>query len=169
LLNRFKAENPDIDLDLNIVAWPGYTQLTAQIAAGDPPDLVTMHQSMISDYQGRGLLEPVDDELRMAGLPPETFTAAGRRGVTKAGHFYGMPWDTIGGLFHVNTKLMAQAGLMKDGKPIFPHSPEELLAQARQFRQRTGKPYLVQSEVNDAASDVRNLYTYMLAQNAVIF
>lgn len=169
LINRFKAENPDIDLDLNIVAWPGYTQLTAQIAAGDPPDLVTMHQSMISDYQGRGLLDPVDDELRMAGLAPETFTAAGRRGVTKAGHFYAMPWDTIGGLFHVNTKLMAQAGLMKDGKPILPNSPEELIAEAHQFRARTGKPYLVQSEVADAASDVRNLYTYLLAQNAVIF
>jgi multiple sugar transport system substrate-binding protein len=169
LLNRFRAENPDIDLDLNIVAWPGYTQLTSQIAAGDPPDLVTMHQSMISDYQGRGLLEPVDDALRQAGLPPETFTAAGRRGVTKAGHFYGMPWDTIGGLFHVNMRLMAQAGLVKDGRPILPTSPDELLAQARQFRARTGKPYLVQSEVNDPASDVRNLYTYLLAQNAVIF
>jgi multiple sugar transport system substrate-binding protein len=169
LLNRFKAENPDIDLDLNIVAWPGYTQLTSQIAAGDPPDLVTMHQSMISDYQGRGLLEPVDEALRQAGLPPETFTAAGRRGVTKAGHFYAMPWDTIGGLFHVNMRLMAQAGLVKDGRPILPHSPDELLAQARQFRARTGKPYLVQSEVNDPASDVRNLYSYLLAQNVVFF
>ncbi|HEX5182199.1 MAG TPA: extracellular solute-binding protein [Allosphingosinicella sp.] len=169
LLNRFQAENPDIDLDVNIVAWPGYPQLTAQIAAGDPPDLVTMHQSVISDYQGRGLLEPVDETLRQAGLAEDSFTAAGRRGVTKAGHFYAMPWDTIGGLFHVNTRLMAEAGLMKDGKPIFPHSPEELLAQARQFRARTGKPYFVQSEVNDPASDVRNLYTYLLAQNASIF
>ena len=169
LLNRFKAENPDIDLDLNIVAWPGYTQLTAQIAAGDPPDLVTMHQSVISDYEGRGLLEPMDGILRQAGLPPETFTAAGRRGVTKKGHFYAMPWDTIGGLFHVNTALMAKAGLMKNGRPVWPNSPDELLGQARQFRERTGKPYFVQSEVNDAASDVRNLYTYMLAQNAIIF
>ncbi|MEA3002565.1 MAG: multiple sugar transport system substrate-binding protein [Sphingomonadales bacterium] len=169
LLNRFQAENPDIRLDLNIVAWPGYAQLTAQIAAGDPPDLVTMHQSMISDYQGRGLLEPVDALLDEAGLPPGTFTAAGRRGVTKAGHFYAMPWDTIGGLFHVNTKLMAQAGLMKSGRPVFPTNPDELLALARQFKARTGKPYFVQSEVNDPASDVHNLYSYLLAQDAIIF
>jgi multiple sugar transport system substrate-binding protein len=169
LLNRFRAENPDIRLDVNIVAWPGYPQLTAQIAAGDPPDLVTMHQSVISDYQGRGLLEPMDAMLRRAGLPPETFTAAGRRGVTKAGHFYAMPWDTIGGLFHVNLKLMAQAGLMKDGHPVFPTNPDELLAQARQFKARTGKPYFVQSEVNDPASDVRNLYSYLLAQGSIFF
>lgn len=169
LIDRFEAENPDIRVDVNIVAWPGYAQLTAQVAAGDPPDLVTMHQSMISDYQGRGLLEPVDATLRRAGLAPADFTPAGLRGVAKAGGLYGLPWDTIGGLFHVNTALMAQAGLMRGGRPILPNSPDELLAQARQFKARTGKPYLVQSEVNDNATFVRNFYTYMLAQGVNMF
>ena len=50
LINRFSAENPDLNVRVNIVAWPGYPQLTAQVAAGDPPDLVTMHQGVISDY-----------------------------------------------------------------------------------------------------------------------
>ena len=93
----------------------------------------------------------------------------GGRGVLKAGHLYGMPWDTIGGLFHINTALMAQAGLMRDGEPVLPRSPDELLAQARQFRARTGKPYLIQAQVNDPATHVRNLYTYLMAQDAVIF
>ena len=39
MINRFNAENPDIQLDVNVVAWPGYPQLTAQVAARDPPDL----------------------------------------------------------------------------------------------------------------------------------
>jgi multiple sugar transport system substrate-binding protein len=169
LINRFQAENPDVEVSVNVVAWPGYPQLTAQIAAGDPPDLVTMHQSVISDYQGRGLLEPMDAILRQAGITPDQFTAAGRRGVTKAGQLFAMPWDTIGGLFHVDMRLMAQAGLVRDGRPILPRSPEELLAQARHFRAVTGKPYLIQSEVNDPASHVRNLYTYLLAQDAIIF
>jgi multiple sugar transport system substrate-binding protein len=143
LINRFEAENPDIAVDVNVVAWPGYPQLTAQIAARDPPDLVTMHQSVISDYQGRGLLEPMDAILRQAGIGPAQFTAAGRRGVTKAGRIFAMPWDTIGGLFHVNMRLMAQAGLVRDGRPVLPRSPEELLDQARRFRAATGKPYLI--------------------------
>ena len=50
LINRFNAENPDIHVDVNVVAWPGYPQLTAQMAARDPPDLVTMHEGVISDY-----------------------------------------------------------------------------------------------------------------------
>jgi multiple sugar transport system substrate-binding protein len=169
IINKFEAENPDINLRVNVVAWPGYPQLSAQIAAGDPPDLVTMHQSVISDYQGRDLLEPMDDLLREAGIGPETFTAAGRQGVVKGGRTYGLPWDTIGRLFHVNTRLMEQAGLMRDGRPVLPRSPEELLDHARRFRQATGKPYLIQSLVNAADTHVGMLYTYLLAQDAIIF
>jgi multiple sugar transport system substrate-binding protein len=169
LFNRFRARNRDVKVDVNVVAWPGYAQLTAQIAAGDPPDLVTMHQGVMSDYASRGLLEPMEPILAQAGIRPEEFTAAARRGVTKNGRIYGLPWDTVGGLFHINTKLFEQAGLMRGGKPILPRSAEELLAHARRFKQATGKPYLIQSQVNDPATHVRNFYTYMLAQNAVMF
>src|SRR3546814_10048506 len=47
-------------------------------------------------------------------------------------------------LWHVNTNLFRKAGLMRNGQPILPRSPEELLAQAEQFERRTGKTYLVQ-------------------------
>ena len=169
LINRFQAENPDLRLKINVVAWPGYPQLSAQIAAGDPPDLVTMHQSVISDYQGRGLLESMDGLLRQAGIRAEDFTTAGRQGVAKGGSIYGLPWDTIGRLFHVNTRLMAQAGLMRGGWPVLPRSPEELIEHARRFREATGKPYLIQSLVNAPDTHVGMLYTYLLAQDAAIF
>jgi multiple sugar transport system substrate-binding protein len=169
LINRFNAENPDIRVDTNVVAWPGYAQLAAQMAAGDPPDLVTMHQGVMSDYRSRGLLEHMEPVLREAGISPDSFTAAGRRGVTKGDGIYGLPWDTIGGLFHVNTRLFAAAGLMRDGQPVMPRSAEELLAQARVFRERTGKPYFIQSQVADPATHVRNFYTYLLAQDSAIF
>jgi multiple sugar transport system substrate-binding protein len=169
MINRFAAGNPDLEVDVNVVGWPGYAQLAAQMAAGDPPDLVTMHQSVISDYQSRGLLEPMDSILREAGVRPEDFTAAARRGVTKNGAIYGLPWDTVGGLYHVNTALFAKAGLLRGGKPVLPQSADELLAQARRFKAATGKPYLVQSQVNDPATHVRNFYTYLLAQGALDF
>lgn len=169
MINRFQAENPDIRVKVNVVAWPGYPQLAAQIAAGDPPDLVTMHQSVISDYQGRGLLEPMDGILRQAGVDASQFTAAARAGVLKDGRLFGMPQDTIGRLFHINTRLMAEAGLMRDGRPVLPTSPDELLRHARQFKQATGKPYLIQAHVNAPDFHVALLYTYLLAQDAEIF
>jgi len=169
LVNRFNAENPDIHIDVNVVAWPGYPQLTAQVAARDPPDLVTMHEGVISDYALKGLLEPVDDYLKMAGINQADFTDASHEGVTINGHPYALPWDTHGGLFHVNTALFARAGLMRGGRPVLPNTPDELIAQAKQFEQRTGKPYLIQSNVGDPAFAARNLYTYMMAQGAVLF
>ncbi len=169
LINRFQAENPDIHVKVNVVAWPGYAQLAAQIAAGDPPDLVTMHQSVIADYSGRGLIEPVWPLLAEAGIDPAGFTPAARAGVEKQGRLYGMPWDTIGRLWHINTALMEQAGLMRGGKPVLPNSPDELLAHARQFKARTGKPYLIQAQVSAPDFHVALLYTYLLAQGAEIF
>ena len=169
LINRFSAENPDLYVVVNIVAWPGYPQLTAQMAAGDPPDVVTMHQGVISDYSARNLLQPMEPILAQAAIDPASFTAAARRGVTKDGKIYGLPWDTIGGLFHINTALFAKAGLMRGDQPVLPRSPDELFAHARQFRNATGKPYLIQAQVNDPATHVRNLYTYLLAQEAAFF
>jgi|1186.fasta_scaffold51412_2 multiple sugar transport system substrate-binding protein len=169
MINRFNAENPDVHIDVNVVAWPGYPQLTAQMAARDPPDLVTMHEGVISDYAAKGLVEAIDPYLRAAGISPDSFTPAARQGVTIGGHIYGLPWDTHGGLFHVNTALFAKAGLMRGNEPILPNTGDELIAQARQFEQRTGKPYLIQSNVGDTAFAARNLYTYMMAQGAVLF
>ena len=169
LINRFNAENPDVHVDVNVVAWPGYPQLTAQVAARDPPDLVTMHEGVISDYALKGLLEPVDDYLKAGGIDTADFTDAARAGVTINGRAYGLPWDTHGGLFHVNTALFAKAGLMRSGKPLLPNTADELIAQAKQFEARTGNPYLIQSNVGDPAFAARNLYTYMMAQGAVLF
>lgn len=169
MLNKFVADNPDINVKINVVAWPGYPQLAAQIAAGDPPDLVTMHQSVISDYQVRGLLSPMDHLLAEAKIDTRSLTPAGQRGAIKNGHFYALPWDTIGRLWHINTSLMAKAGLMSGGKPVLPNSPAELLAHARKFKAATGKPYLIQAQVSAPDYLVANLYTYLLAQDAVIF
>jgi multiple sugar transport system substrate-binding protein len=128
-----------------------------------------MHEGVIGDYATKGLVEPVDDYLRVAGISPDSFTDAARLGVTSGGYIYALPWDTHGGLFHVNTALFAKAGLMRGGKPVLPNSADELIAQARQFQKRTGKPYLIQSNVGDPAYAARNLWTYMMANGAVLF
>src|SRR5262249_7152378 len=96
-------------------------------------------------------------------------TSAGLNGVTKAGHLYGMPIDTWAPLWHINLNYFRRAGLVKDGKPVLPHTPEELIEQARQFKAAVGKPYFVQSTVNEQATFARNLYTFLMQQNAVIF
>jgi len=169
LVNKFNAENPDIHVKVNVVFWPGYDQLSAELAAGDPPDLVTMHESVISDYQIRHLILPLDAGLHSVGIGPAQFTPAARAGVTRAGRIYAMPFDNWAPLWHINMNLFRAAGLVQGGKPVLPHSPDELLAQARQFTRATGKPYLIQSMVNEPAAYARNLFTFLMQQNSNFF
>jgi multiple sugar transport system substrate-binding protein len=169
LINRFNAQNPDVHVKVNIVYWPGYDQLSAELAAGGPPDVVTLHQSVISDYSQRHLIIALDDVLRSAGVEPTTFTQAAREGVTRNGHIYALPFDTWAPLWHINMNLFRAAGLVRNGRPLLPHSPEELLAQARQFKQATGKPYLIQSLVNEPAAYARNLFTLLMQQCSSFF
>lgn len=169
IVNRFEAENPDIEVVENIVFWPGYDQLTAQLAANDAPDLVTMHGSVIADYQARGLLDPLQDDLASVGIAPAQFTEAARRAVTIGGTIWGLPIDSWAPLWQVNMNLFRQAGLVRDGAPILPHSPEELFAQAEQFRQRTGRPYFVQGTANEYAGFTRNFYTFVMQQGGRLF
>jgi multiple sugar transport system substrate-binding protein len=170
LINRFNARNPDLHVKVNIVYWPGYDQLSAALAAGDPPDLVTMHESVISDYSQRKLIIPLDEALHEAGIDPAGFTPAAREGVIRGGRVYALPFDNWAPLWHLNLNLFRQAGLVgSDGLPRLPHSPQELLEQARQFKQATGKPYLIQSMVNDPYAYARNLFTFLMQQKSDFF
>ncbi len=170
LVNKFEADNPGIDVNVTTVEWPGYDQLNAQLASGAAPDVVSMHYSVISDYQSRGLLEPLDGLLAGQGIDPAAFTDAGRGGVTKDGQMFGLPFDNWTMLFHVNTNLMAQAGLMNaDGTPMLPNSIDDLFAMGAKFKEATGKPYLVQILANETAAYARVLYTLLQQQNSDFF
>lgn len=170
MINKFAADNPDIKINVTTVEWPGYDQLTAQFASGDAPDIVTIHESVLSDYQSKDLLVPLDDMLKTVGVTPDKFTDAAKEGVTKNGKIYGLPIDNWTMLYHINMDLFKTAGLVNaDGTPILPKSPEELLAQAEQFKQKTGKPYFVQNLANETALYARNLYTYLFQQNSDFF
>ena len=170
LINAFEAENPDVRVRVNIAPWPGYDQLSARLAAGDPPDLVTMHVSSIPDYQARGLLAPLGEGLAQVGVDRAMFTPTALNGVSRDGEIYGLPIDIWAPLWHINMNLFRQAGLVRaDGSPILPTSAEELLDQARRFTEATGKPYLVQSMANERAAYTRNLYTLLMQQNVAFF
>jgi multiple sugar transport system substrate-binding protein len=169
LINEFNADNPDVHVNVNIVYWPGYDQLSAELAAGNPPDLVTLHQSVLSDYSQRHLIMPLDEVLHCVGIDPSTFTAAARAGVTREGHIYALPFDTWAPLWHINMNLFRAAGLVRDGKPLLPHSADELIQQARQFTRATGKPYLVQSLMREPSAYARNLFTLLMQQNSPFF
>ncbi|TCT42811.1 ABC transporter substrate-binding protein [Martelella mediterranea] len=170
LVNKFEEENPDITVNVTTVEWPGYDQLTAQFAAGDPPDVVTIHQSVLGDYVSKNLLMPLNELLEQQGISPESFTKASLTGVTRDGEIYGLPIDNWSQLWHINLALFDEAGLVnEDGTPVLPTSAEELLAQAEQFQEATGKPYFTMPLANETALYTRDFYTYLQQQDADFF
>lgn len=171
LVNEFNATHPDIVVKTQIGEWgPYYDQLTARLVSKDIPTIAVMHESALGDYVRRKLVLPLDEDFARVGIPVDDFTAHARRGTSFNGQTYALPLDTWAWLWHINTGLMRQAGLAgADGQPTLPRSPEELLAQARQFKQRTGKPYFAWAVANETAANDRTFLTLVAQQNARLF
>jgi multiple sugar transport system substrate-binding protein len=174
LVNRFNATNTEnITVRPQIIEWgPYYQQLTARIAARDIPTIAVMHTSQIGDFIRARVVEPIDADLRTAGIDTADFTPHARNGVTYDGRVYALPWDTHSWLWHINLGMFRRAGLLDaQGQPILPRNMEELLAQAQRIREATGKPYFVMASLTggDAANASRGFYSMLYQQNGTLF
>jgi len=88
--------------------------------------------------------------------------------VSYNGGIYGVPMDFHANLWHVNMDLMAKAGLVADGKPVFPSSPAEMLEHAKKVKEATGKDYLA-ADFAQYPIGVRLTLALMWQQGANIF
>jgi len=60
----FEAENPDIDINVEVVPWDTLLQrLTTDIAGGVAPDLSIIGTRWLLDFAEQGIAEPMDDYL----------------------------------------------------------------------------------------------------------
>jgi multiple sugar transport system substrate-binding protein len=172
LVNNFNATNKDgIVVKPQIVEWgPYYDQLTARIVARDVPTIAVMHESSLGDFVSRKLVEPLDDGFKQAGVDTGEFTEHARKGTVLEGKTYALPFDTWSWLWHINTNLMKKAGLTKaDGSPVLPSTPDELLAQARKFKQATGKPYFSWTTANSTSPNMRSFLSMFYQQGGELF
>lgn len=171
LINKFNAENKDgIVVKPQVVEWNGYyDQMSARIVARDVPAIAVMHTAVLGDFVRRRLVEPLDADFNAVGIDTADFTPSARA-VLYDGKPYALPWDTAAMLWHVNVGLMRQAGLVDgSGKARVPSSAEELLAMAREFRERTGKPLLVLATSPDKASNARVFHSLLYQQDGNLF
>ncbi|MFG6465150.1 extracellular solute-binding protein [Pelomonas baiyunensis] len=167
LTNRFNAQQAGrIHVQTQVVEHAAYyQQLGARIVGGDLPTIAIMHSSVLGDFAKRGLLQPLD-----AVLDPAGFTPHARRGVVLGGHVLALPYDSHAVLWHINLGLMKQAGLLDaQGHARQPGSPQELLAQARAFKQATGKPYFLWLTLNDPSFFARSVLGLVNQQGGRLF
>ncbi|WP_394790772.1 extracellular solute-binding protein [Rhodoferax sp.] len=171
LVNEFNATNKQgIVVKPQIAEWaPYYDQLSARIVAKDVPTITVMHESVLGDYVSRKLVEPLDEGFKSVGISTDQFSEQAQKGTVIGGKVYALPFDTWSWLWHINGNLLKKAGLTKpDGSVVLPQSADEFLAQARKFKEATGKAY-IGWPASDAAANFRNLVTLVAQQNGNLF
>jgi multiple sugar transport system substrate-binding protein len=169
IINAADAELEGISINTLPTDWGNYyDQVKAAYAGGTPPDVHVMHRHRVPEFAGLGAIAEISGELEAAGIDASDWSPAALDAVSFNGGIYGVPMDFHANLWHVNMDLMAEAGLVEDGKPILPTSPEELLAQAQQFKNATGQDYLA-ADFAQFPIGVRVVLALMWQQDANIF
>jgi multiple sugar transport system substrate-binding protein len=102
IVDRFEEQYPNIKVKREFGGWPEYWEkLTTQIAGGNAPDVVSMHQFYVADYARRNALlelsEYVKEDTIRQGNFPESVVNSGKvddklymiaQGVTMSGLVY---------------------------------------------------------------------------------
>lgn len=145
-----------------------YDQIKAAYAGGTPPDVHVMHRHRIPEFAGLGAVANLSDDLSAAGIDTGDWAPAALDAVSFKGGVYGVPMDFHANLWHVNMDLMQAAGLVADGKPVLPSSPQELLEHAKKVREATGQDYLA-ADFAQFPIGVRLTLALMWQQDANIF
>ena len=169
IINAADAELDGISINTLPTDWGNYyDQVKAAYAGGTPPDVHVMHRHRIPEFAGLGALAEISGDLEAAGIDPGDWSPAALDAVSFNGGIYGVPMDFHANLWHVNMDVMEEAGLVENGAPVLPSSPEELLAHAQQVKDATGKDYLA-ADFAQFPIGVRLVLALMWQQNANIF
>jgi multiple sugar transport system substrate-binding protein len=169
IINAFSAADNGVTVETLPTDWGNYyDQIKAAYAGGTAPNVHVMHKSHLAEFASLGALADITDDLAGAGIDVNDWVEKAKEGVTYDGRIYGVPMDIHANLWHVNMDILDKAGLVKDGKPVLPTNPEELLAQAKQVKEKTGKEYLA-ADFSQFPIGVRLVLSLMWQQGANIF
>ncbi len=169
IINAADAELDGISINTLPTDWGNYyDQIKAAYAGGTPPDVHVMHRHRVPEFAGLGAIAEISGDLEAAGIDPNDWTENALAAVSYNGGIYGVPMDFHANLWHVNMDIMEEAGLVEDGVPVLPSSPEELLEHAQRVKDATGKDYLA-ADFAQFPIGVRLVLALMWQQDANIF
>lgn len=129
LAQRFEKQNPDIDIQVEVLPWAGRdAKLTAALLGGQGPDVTYLIPDQIPQYVNLGVLEPLDDVLTPA--EKEDYWPLALKSVTYQGKLYVAPILQSAVPIAYNKKLFKAAGVSKP-----PTTWQELLDIAPKFKE----------------------------------
>jgi multiple sugar transport system substrate-binding protein len=133
LIGRFEAANPDIDVNLDVVAWPEIGQkVKTLIASGQSPDIVNNDE--FAGEAADGLLYPANKIVSPKTL--RDIIPAFRENSKYDGVEYAVPDLASARAFFYNKKILKRAGVKKP-----PATWTELRAAAEKIKAKYPKVY----------------------------
>ena len=112
IIAAFESENPDIQVDLQVVPWGDYwPKLQTSLSAGTAWDVFWINAPYFPVYQSYGVVSDLSDEYRRAGVELDQFPKALLEMYQVDGRPYTLPWffDTV--VFYYNKARFDEAGL----------------------------------------------------------
>ncbi|AYJ47846.1 ABC transporter substrate-binding protein [Rhodococcus sp. P1Y] len=118
LINRFKAENPDLTVNL-VDGGKNYEEVSqkfnAALSGNDVPDVVLLSDVWWFNYALTGAIEPLDDHFEAAGVDPDDYVDSLLADYNWNGKHWALPYSRSTPLFYYNKAVWAQAGLPDRG------------------------------------------------------
>jgi ABC-type glycerol-3-phosphate transport system substrate-binding protein len=93
-VKSFEAENPDIKIEVTTVPYPEYQQrLLTAVQGGNAPDVSTIDQIWVAAFAAAGVIEPLDELARTAGITADTFFPGAWASANYDGELWGIPFN----------------------------------------------------------------------------
>jgi len=139
MADQFNKEQSDIHVTASVYPWDVFfDKWVAAAAAGNPPDVVTYHINEMPQYQEKGILVPLDDLVKRAGIDMSAFPEVARQAAHRHDKLWGVPLDIHPIALYYNVSLVTAAGL-DPNKP--PTNREEFLSWAKKLTKPDGSQY----------------------------
>jgi len=103
-----------------------WNKLPAEIAARTAPDIVKLTNEGYFEYVEKGIILPIDEEVRETGMNLDIFSDSAVKIWTVEDKLYGIPLSVAPAMFFINKDMWAEAGLGD-----YPKTLEEVKAAAR--------------------------------------
>jgi multiple sugar transport system substrate-binding protein len=117
MIEKFNAENPDIEIQPTTLEWgvPFYTKVQTSAAVGQGPDVMTYHLSRLPLGVSTNTLRPYSmDELKAVGLGESDYFPTDWDAAHVDGKLYGVPLDIHSIILYYNKDALKAAGLLGD-------------------------------------------------------
>ncbi|MFD1175034.1 ABC transporter substrate-binding protein [Paenibacillus puldeungensis] len=156
MVKKFNESQKEIQVEFMNNNWENYyPKLLSSLASNSAPDVAVSHVSHLAELIPTGMLEPLDDLAKQAGLDWSTYGKNQETSVIRDGQHIAVPLDTHALIMFYNKKYLGDAGLLNaDGTIKMEPGAEGFTKMLETLKQK------LPSDVSPMVIGTNNVFTY---------